>query len=109
MGLEVIGFYSFFSGFLTFFCRKLIRAFLKEHLPIYLAESGLSRGTQDLPLWHVDSLLVGQRFQSTWAVAGEPSRSVACGIPGCPDQGLNPSPLHSKVDSLPLGHQGSLY
>ena len=52
---------------------------------------------------------MGQRFQSTWAVAGEPSRSVACGIPGRPDQGLNPSPLHSKVDSLPLGHQGSLY
>jgi len=96
VGLEVIGFYSFFSGFLTFFCRKLIRAFLKEHLPIYLAESGLSRGTQDLPLWRVDSLLVGQRCQSTWAVAGAPTHPVACGMLGRPDRGLNPSPLHPR-------------
>ena len=50
-------------------------------------------------LWHVGSVVVAHRLQSTGSVvvAHGLSCSAACGI--FPDQGLNPCPLHWQVDS----------
>ena len=57
--------------------------------------------------WHMGSVVVASRPQSTGLVAmvHRVSCSVACGI--FPDQGLNLFLLHGQVDSLPLSHQGS--
>ena len=53
-----------------------------------LWHTGSSCGAQAQKLWHV-GLLATQRVGSQF-----------------PDQGSNPGPLHCKVDSLPLDHQG---
>ena len=74
------------------FCTKLC-TFL-----INLAMSGLSCVTQDLTLWHVDSVVVVQGL----------SCLVACGIL-VPSLGSHPHPLHCKADSQPMGHEGSSY
>ena len=60
-------------------------------------------------LWHVGSVVVAHRLQSTGSVvvAHRLSCSAACGI--FPDQGSNPCPLRWQVDSQPLLHQGSPY
>ena len=58
-------------------------------------------------LWLMDSVVVAHSLQSTGSVvvAHGLTCSAACGI--FPDQGLSLSPLHWKVDSYPLCHQGS--
>ena len=58
-------------------------------------------------LWHVGSVVVASRLQSTGSVVGvhKLSCSAACGI--FLDHRLNPCLLHWQVDSLPLSHQGS--
>ena len=50
-------------------------------------------------LWHVGSVIVARRLQSTGSVvvAHGLSCSTACGI--FPDQGLNPCPLHWQANS----------
>ena len=58
-------------------------------------------------LWHVGSVVVTPRLQSTGSevVVQRLSCSTACGI--LLDWGLNPCPLHWQSDPLPLTHQGS--
>ena len=57
---------------------------------------GLSCATQDLILWHVDSVVVVQGL----------SRLAACGIL-VPSLGSHPHPLHCKAASQPMDHEGS--
>ena len=58
-------------------------------------------------LWHMTSVVVARRLQSTGsvAVAHGLSCSVASGL--FLDQGSNPCLLHCQADSLPLSHQGN--
>ena len=57
--------------------------------------------------WHMGSVVVTSRLQSTGSVAMEPrvSCSTACGI--FLNQDLNLCLLHGQADSLPRSHQGS--
>lgn len=60
------------------------------------ATSGLSCVTQDLTLWHVDSVVALQGL----------SCLAACGILVL-SLGSHPHPLHCKTDSQPTDHEGS--
>ena len=76
-------------------------------LPLVAASRGHSSSrctglslSRPLLLWST-----GFRRAGSVTVAHGPSCSAACGI--LPDQGLNPCPLHWRVDSQPRRHQGS--
>ena len=51
--------------------------------------------------------VVSPGLQSTGSVAVVHGLGCSVAHGSFPDQGLNPSPLHWHVDSLPVDHQGS--
>ena len=103
-----------------------------SHFFFFLAASGLSCIMRDLLLWHVGfSLQLWHGLSSCdvlalqlWHMGSRARGLCSCGSRAqqlrrrglvalqhvgsqFPDQGSNPNPLHWKVDSQPLDHQGS--
>ena len=71
-----------------------------------VAEHGL-QGCGLQQLWHLDSVVVACRLQSSGSVIVVHGLSCSATYGIFPDQGSNPCPLHWQVDSQPLCHQGS--
>ena len=82
---------------------KLSLYFKKIYLCIYLAALGLSCNTRGLRCKPVGSLVLAHRLTSCSTDLVAPRHEGS----SFPHQGLNLCPLHCKVDSWPLDHQGS--
>ena len=61
------------------------------------------RGLSPPSFWHVGLVVTDHRLECGLRSCG--AEAQACGI--FLEQGMNPGPLHWKVGSQPLGHQGS--
>ena len=105
---KILHLFFFFFNFYLFIYFWLCWVFVSVQGLSLLVASGDHSSSQCAGLSPPRPLLLqstGSSRAGSVVVAHGPSCSAACGI--FPDQGSNPCPLHWRVDSQPLRHQGS--